>query len=347
MENLVQIYTIVCCVLASIILALIIYRAYKGIIKKENRQYIWLIEGNWYVKILKMLFGVAMLVAIIVAPFYLQIASGFKAIISPGVNWLLLVSILLLSGLECYLALSVSNKLLNKTYKKVVLSSIVLVLLPLALQCIYYVPKMFTYPSQNECNSIDLPVKGEWLAAHAGGNELVNYHCAYKAQKYAMDIVKVDEKGRFFKGAGNELEDYFTMGENIYAPVAGTVVGLLDSLPNVEVTLTTSDTVNPAGNHIVIKFDTDRYLFLAHLNKGTLKVKKGDKVKQGDLLAQAGNSGNTSWPHLHMHIQDKPMVDNASAIGFPYRFSKINKKRWFSWASMINGFLIRNDIFKN
>jgi murein DD-endopeptidase MepM/ murein hydrolase activator NlpD len=40
-----------------------------------------------------------------------------------------------------------------------------------------------------------------------------------------------------------------------------------------------------------------------HLHKGTIKVKVGDKVKMGDVLAKSGNSGESTGPHLHFEIQ--------------------------------------------
>ena len=58
----------------------------------------------------------------------------------------------------------------------------------------------------------------------------MNYHCAVEAQMYAIDIVKINDKGQFFEGEGKELKDFYTMGENIYSPVAGTIINFVDSL---------------------------------------------------------------------------------------------------------------------
>lgn len=59
-----------------------------------------------------------------------------------------------------------------------------------------------------------------------------------------------------------------------------------------------------AGNHIYLRLDeTGTFLVLAHLKKGSIKVKEGQHVNEGEFLAQVGNSGSSSEPHLHIHHQ--------------------------------------------
>jgi len=132
---------------------------------------------------------------------------------------------------------------------------------------------------------------------------------ASRSQKYATDVVKVNEGGWFFQNNGEDLTDIYSFGEPVYAPVAGVVTIVVDSLPNHEVSFFPSDSLNPAGNHVVMHFDQERYLFMAYLMAGTIEVQKGDSVKAGDIVGKIGNSGNSSWPHLH--IQDKPAIGIA------------------------------------
>jgi len=70
------------------------------------------------------------------------------------------------------------------------------------------------------------------------------------------------------------------------------------------------------GNHIVLDLGNGKYGFYAHLQKGSLLVKKGDHVKRGQALALLGNTGNTSAPHLHFHLMDGSSVLGSS--GLPY-----------------------------
>ena len=61
------------------------------------------------------------------------------------------------------------------------------------------------------------------------------------------------------------------------------------------------------GGYIVrIKFKKRGKWFTAsymHLQKGTIKVKVGDRVAMGDVLAKSGNTGESTGPHLHFEIQ--------------------------------------------
>ena len=69
---------------------------------------------------------------------------------------------------------------------------------------------------------------------------------------------------------------------------------------------------NPAGNHVVLRVAPNRYAFLAHFQRGTITVKVGAHLKRGDLLGRCGNSGNSDFPHIHLHIQDTPQLNTGS-----------------------------------
>jgi len=342
-----QIYTVVFWLFVLSIMLIFLYRAITFVLDRENRRSFSEIEGYRFSKTLKILFGVAMFLVIVNTPYYVYIASAFYSIVPAYLNHLLVASLVLMAGFECFLTWKFSKDLLQKTYKKVFLAIAVLITLPLSVYLSYYIPIMTNYPSVEESYIIELPVRGTWQAGHAGESQIVNYHSAINAQKYAMDIVKVDSKRKFFNNAGSKIEDFFSMGEPVYSPVDGVVVQAIDSLPNTEITFDPSNREYPAGNHIVIEFESNRYLFLAHLNSASVQVQIGDSVNAGMLIANVGNSGNTSWPHLHLHIQDKPALDNESAVAYPYRFDIMKRKRWFSWQRITNGYLLRNDLFES
>ncbi|WP_425450838.1 M23 family metallopeptidase [Pseudoroseicyclus aestuarii] len=71
---------------------------------------------------------------------------------------------------------------------------------------------------------------------------------------------------------------------------------------------------NPAGNHVVIDFGNEAYGFRAHLRQDSLWVSEGDAVTAGHEIGLCGNSGNTSEPHLHFHLQTSPRLKQGEGL---------------------------------
>jgi hypothetical protein len=348
MESLIEIshfYEYVIAAFSCLFLLLLIYRTYRILWKKTPRTPLFSIKGSWYPKVLKLLFAVSMLCIFVNAPVYTYIASAFKPLVAPYWNHVLVLCAMWLALWEFYLSFSLSEKLIKTSWKKVVLTVLVVIFFPLSLVFTSAIPGFFSFPTVEESYLIELPVQGTWLAGHAGESVGLNVHNHLKAQEYAIDMVKVNERGAFFEDSGTALSHFYTYNAPIYAPVSGKVVAMVDTLPNSAVSMTSRDTITPEGNHVVIEFAPQRYLFLAHLNTGTVEVEKGDLVNAGDLIGKAGNSGNSSWPHLHIHIQDKPFISNNATQGYPFRFTNIERKRWMGWERLSNAFIIRNDLF--
>ncbi|NIR50220.1 M23 family metallopeptidase [candidate division KSB1 bacterium] len=80
-------------------------------------------------------------------------------------------------------------------------------------------------------------------------------------------------------------------------------------------------TLDFRGNFVVIKHAEDEYSFLAHLLKKSICVKKGERVRQGQLIGLCGNSGHLTEPHLHFHIQDR--ANFYTSVSLPIQFVEI------------------------
>jgi len=165
-----------------------------------------------------------------------------------------------------------------------------------------------TYPSGN-ANKIsnvrfrvpfDEPVTIFW----GGDVQDVNYHVIAPDQRWAYDIVAIDAKGQTARGSGKALTDYYIYDRPVLAPAYGAVVRAFDGDPDMPIGELGGGT-DPGGNQIVLRVADDEYLFLCHLKPGSVRVKKGDVVSAGQEIARIGNSGNTSEPHLHIHLQDE------------------------------------------
>ena len=159
---------------------------------------------------------------------------------------------------------------------------------------------------------LTLPFKGEWFVFWGGDTKAQNYHVISRSQKNAFDLVIVDKSNKSFRTNGKKNEDYYAFGQPISAPCDANVVsvieGIKDNIPG---------EMNPdqvTGNTIVLKTSNKEYLLFAHFKLNSIKVKVGDSVKKGDLLGLCGNSGNSSEPHLHFHIQDKESMIGSTGI---------------------------------
>ena len=166
--------------------------------------------------------------------------------------------------------------------------------------------------------SFRLPFEGLWFVFWGGDGELENYHVIAPDQRHALDLV-VWKNGGTHDGEGTANEDYWAYGQNVIAPAGGTVVtvvdGLADNAPQMG-----ADPANPAGNHVVIRVADEEYILIAHMQAGSLTVSEENTVEQGQVVGLVGNSGNTSEPHIHIHLQNRPTLD-PTATGLPLEFT--------------------------
>lgn len=159
-------------------------------------------------------------------------------------------------------------------------------------------------------SELKLPFRGEWTVFWGGDTKEQNYHVAYKAQKNAFDMVITDSNGKSFKTDGKTNDDFYAFGKELLAPAAGEVVLVVDGIKD-----NTPGIMNPnyiPGNSVIIKTKHNEYLFFAHFKQHSIRVKQGQKVLQGAVLGLCGNSGNSSEPHLHFHIQNVEDINIAT-----------------------------------
>lgn len=160
-----------------------------------------------------------------------------------------------------------------------------------------------------------LPFEGPWHVFWGGRSPEQNYHVKAMDQRFAYDFL-VMRDGSTHAGEGVANEDYHCWGEPVLAPAAGEVVvardGLADNRPG------QMDPKHPPGNYVVIDHGNDEFSFLAHLRQGSVAVTEGERVEPGHHVGLCGNSGNSSEPHLHYHLQDTP--EFGAGQGLPAQF---------------------------
>ncbi|RWR25694.1 M23 family metallopeptidase [Sinirhodobacter populi] len=164
--------------------------------------------------------------------------------------------------------------------------------------------------------TLRLPVDGGWFVYWGGRDIEDNYHAVDVGQRFAVDLL-VMRDGQSHSGDPSRLESYHCWGRAILAPAEGVVMRAVDGLQDQAIGAT--DPANPAGNYVVIDFGNEEYGFLAHLRQGSVRVAKGDVVTAGQEIGLCGNSGNTSEPHLHFHMQTSPRLGRGE--GLPTQFT--------------------------
>lgn len=156
-----------------------------------------------------------------------------------------------------------------------------------------------------------LPFDGEWFVVWGGRTLDQNYHAANGAQRFAVDLL-IYRGGATYRGDRQVKSNYYCWDQPILAPAGGTVVGVVNDLPDNNIGATDAD--NPAGNHVVIDFGNSEFGFLAHMREGSVTVASGDTVIAGQELGRCGNSGNTSEPHLHFHLQNTSDLTDGEGL---------------------------------
>jgi murein DD-endopeptidase MepM/ murein hydrolase activator NlpD len=157
------------------------------------------------------------------------------------------------------------------------------------------------FSDYKDTTKLRLPFNDEWFV-YQGGRFIYQTPNAYRdSERYAM-VFTVLKDGRPFSGEGTRNDQFYCYGQPVVAPADGTVVLINDSFAdNVP---GRAEEILPSGNRVLISHGNQEYSLLMHLKQNSIKVKQGAKVKQGDVVGECGNSGNSPAPHLEYRLQN-------------------------------------------
>ncbi|WP_455206656.1 urea transporter [Kaarinaea lacus] len=166
-----------------------------------------------------------------------------------------------------------------------------------------------------DINSVPLlaPVFGTWTI-YQGNNGKYTHKPPWQ---YALDFY-IAESGQSFNNSGTELDDYYCYGAPVLSPVHGDIARVYDRLPDNKPGEV--DNKNNWGNFIMIRLVGGLYVLLAHLQQGSIKVKEGQYVTPGTLLAACGNTGRSPQPHLHLQVQQTAELGSPT---FPFHLCSV------------------------
>ena len=177
---------------------------------------------------------------------------------------------------------------------------------------------------------IGAPLRGKGYVAGDGCCDTIRHVRAllsldgryYLAQRFAIDWEQVNEEGRLLKGDRKDVKSYHIFGRDVHAVADGKVVAsrndLQEQVPGKLPEGLPVDQVD--GNFVVLDIGGGAYVNYAHMQPGSVRVRAGDVVKRGAVLGKVGNTGNSSEPHLHLHVMDGP--DPLMSNGIPYVFDE-------------------------
>ncbi len=154
-------------------------------------------------------------------------------------------------------------------------------------------------------------------------------------QRFAQDWIYIDPStGQVASGNVSLAKSFFGYGKEIYAVANGTVADSFDGLPDIETIYSAppATMATAAGNYVILDIGDNKYACYAHMVPGSVRVKTGDMVTEGDVIGLMGNSGNSDLPHLHFQVvPDTPVFLGAEGYPHEYRsfdvIGKINETR--------------------
>ncbi|THC47190.1 M23 family metallopeptidase [Streptomyces sp. A1499] len=187
---------------------------------------------------------------------------------------------------------------------------------------------------------VEAPVTGRWSALNSPADKVPSHGTHGLGQTYAIDITAEPEEGArpapvWFWPVARHGAAYPAFGAPLLAVADATVVhaedGQRDHLSRssllgvlyfwlVEgVGRSIGGTRRIVGNHVVLDLGEGTYAMYAHVQRGSLAVRAGDRVVAGQRLGGCGNSGNSTEPHVHFQLMDGPDLDTARGVPFSWR----------------------------
>jgi len=191
-----------------------------------------------------------------------------------------------------------------------------------------------------ELHVLGPPLDGaDWSASDGPSNDRDNHHRrgvvildgrSVDSRRYAIDWTQVKD-GVTFSGDARDARSYYSYGKVVLAVADGGVVAARDDLPDnipghgdafhpaVPITLETV-----AGNTITLDLGGGQFAYYMHLQPGSLRVKVGNRVRRGQVLALVGDSGDAREPHLHFEVTTSSKL--LAGEGVPYLIDQYSSK---------------------
>lgn len=186
------------------------------------------------------------------------------------------------------------------------------------------------------------PVVGSWSAINSPADKVPSHGLHAYGQSYAIDFVHAPD-GPYAPDIGwspvtRPPDEFSGFGQPVVAPADGVVVRVHDrerdhrtraSWPGLLLFFAEGfvrELGGPRrtmGNHVVLELRPGVYAVVAHLRRGSVRVRVGERVEAGAPLGECGNSGSSTEPHVHFQLMDRPGA--VLAAGLPFRMEGLRR----------------------
>jgi hypothetical protein len=193
-------------------------------------------------------------------------------------------------------------------------------------------------------NEFVFPLKGRWYVA--ASSSMRSHHRALPVHEFALDLIRVGDGGSSHSAGATAHAGYLAFGHPVAAMADGVVVAVRSDVKETRLRRSNESpedyrrlVLDPVaasangydatgGNYVVVEHAGGEFSTYAHLQAGSVRPKKGDKVVRGQVLAQVGLSGDGYEPHLHVQLTDGP--DPNLARGLPLVFRNVRPVQFSS-----------------
>ncbi len=167
---------------------------------------------------------------------------------------------------------------------------------------------------------LSLPISGrvlvydgfDFLSHHRRGTYSDDWSSAMgitdNFQRFGLDLVVVDDAGRYFTGDGMRTDQWLGWGKPVRAAAGGIVAATHDGQPDNVVIGTVdrwttrpsrADPMSSYGNYVLIDHGRGEYSLVGHLRNRSVRVVQGERVSAGQAIGAMGNSGASGGVHTH------------------------------------------------
>ncbi len=161
------------------------------------------------------------------------------------------------------------------------------------------------------------PLAGQWLMQAIPGVQ--SHHRFNPSTEFAVDFFKLGPDGHMVHDDKLKAANFYGFGAPVMAAADGTVVAVI--MAGMKKDFRAAN----AGNLVTIRHEKDgvvEYSSYGHLRTGSVHVKPGDRVAQGQTIGEVGDTGDSAAVHLHFQVNVGP--DAFTSKSLPATFSNLS-----------------------